>query len=825
MPYALQNIAIWLGAQSIGSVSAPDRMIRELVFDSRKVMRLSAALFFALQGKRRDGHEFIPQAYEAGIRAFVISKSIDTNRYPEADFLRVPNVLDALQSLAKQHRTRFETIPVIGITGSNGKTIVKEWLSEVLQTQYELVKSPKSYNSQIGVPLSVWQLEDRHQLAIFEVGISQKGEMQALKEIVQPNIGLLTNIGTAHDQGFISREEKLEEKLQLFEEVDVLILNIDQSDIYRKVLEKGLPTFTWGYSEEANVQVQRLTSVFGGQEVNLIYNGQAHRFVLPFQDAASLENGMQVVALALYLGLSFRVIAEAIQHLKPLAFRMELKPARHHSLLIDDSYSNDQESLANGLAFVQQQQANKEKVLILSDILESGKPAEALYRPIADLLQEHGIQRLYGVGEAVQQLKTKLPNSIVGHWFNTTADLLEHLRTYPIHNSIILIKGARTFGLERVANYLSHRLHRTVLEIDLEAMRHNLESYAALVNPSVKIMVMVKASAYGSGDQTVARMLAYHGVDYLGVAYIDEGVALRQHGNLLPIMVLNPEPGAFDALIEHQLEPVIYSLEQLSMLVQHLQLIGAREAFPIHIKLETGMNRLGFVESLLPELIPYLKDQKLVEVKSVFSHLAASEDPDEDAFSRDQVTRFERMSNQLITALDYPVFRHLVNSSGIIRFPEAHYDLVRLGIGLYGVEDDPKISDELLPVFHLKTYITQIKTVKAGETIGYGRSGKAVQNMRIATTSIGYADGFWRRLSNGKGKLYWNDQPAPVIGNVCMDMTMVDVSHLAEAKVGDELIVFGRYPKIQDFAQDADTIPYEILTAIADRVPRIYLQD
>lgn len=805
-----------------------DATIHHLLTDSRRLSDAEHTLFFALRGERHDGHRYLADLHRQGLRNFVVEEiPAELRDANDTNFLIVDNTLDALQRLAAMHRRQF-TYPVIAITGSNGKTIVKEWLYQLLRDTYHIVRSPKSYNSQTGVPLSVWPMSEQHDLAIFEAGISQPGEMEKLETILRPDIGLLTNIGTAHDENFESRDQKIREKLKLFVHCKTLITNAAIPG-----LEEALdaPEFanvkrlTWSYEPQSSADVRILERlVYDGEtSLQVTYEDRLLQFKIPFTDVASVENAMLCCSLLLHLGLSDEEIALRMHTLAPVAMRLELKDGINDCSLINDAYNSDLGSLSIAIDFLNQQNQHPKRTLILSDILQSGRSEQNLYHIVALMVERMRIQRFIGIGEALERNKEAF--SIADKiFFPDTAAFLQALPQIDFRNETILIKGARAFGFEAIVNALQEKAHETVLAINLNALVHNLNYFRSRLLPATKIMAMVKAFSYGSGTFEIANVLHFHRVDYLAVAYADEGVALRRTGIRTPIMVMNPEEQGYEAMIAHRLEPEIFSFRVLERFVEALHVFGNGEPFPVHLKLDTGMHRLGFEAAAIDDLIGTLKEQPLLHVQSIFSHLAASDEGEHDAFTREQVAAFTKMSDKIMAALGRPVMRHILNSAGIQRFPEAQFDMVRLGIGLYGVGASEKEQAQLQHVSTLKTVISQIKHIPAGETVGYSRKGKAVGDIAIATVPIGYADGLSRRLSNGKGKMWINGKAAPIIGNVCMDMTMLDITNI-DCREGDEVIIFNEDHSIAELAHDMDTIAYEVLTMVSGRVKRVYYQE
>jgi alanine racemase len=818
-------------------------LIKEILIDSRRLIHPESTLFIALVTGRNDGHRYIEELYNKGVRNFLVSSLPHRSGYlPEnsnepgetdfnANFILVENTLDALQKLGAAHRSRFD-IPVIGITGSNGKTIVKEWLFQLMNRDKKIVRSPKSYNSQIGVPLSVWKMEPGNDLAIFEAGISLPGEMERLELIIRPTIGIFTNIGHAHDEGFTGLDRKIEEKLKLFIHSDTLIYCRDHELIHKKVIQEPLlekvKKFTWSRKQEASLQIihvdsvnpaeTRLTGIFRNREISII---------IPFTDEASVENAIHCWALMLLLGYKADVISAQMKALVPIAMRLELKEAINHCTLINDSYNSDINSLGIALDFLNQQTQHAKKTVILSDILQSGREPVSLYLEISAILKGKGISRIIGIGNEISRQVGQFPMEKT--FFSSTDEFFNRFPFSSLHNEAILLKGARVFEFERISHALQQKSHETVLEIHLDALIHNLNYYRSKLLPGTKTMAMVKAFSYGNGSFEIANLLQFHRVDYLAVAYTDEGVELRKAGITIPVMVMNPEEESLDLLLQYDLEPEIYSFRILRMLEQVVGNQGeSRIPLPVHLKIDTGMHRLGFDPSDIGRLIQRLKTNPELHVQSVFSHLAASEDPAEDDFTLSQINCLKEVTENIKTGLGYSFLSHILNSAGISRFPDAQMEMVRLGIGLYGVGFNDEEQRNLRNVSTLRTIISQVRTVKAGDTIGYNRRGLAPTDRVIAILPIGYADGFSRRLGNGTGKVMINGLPAKTIGNISMDNCTVDITdHVNSPSApviseGDEVIIFGDDYSIKQLASDLDTIPYEILTGISARVKRVY---
>ncbi|HVK48282.1 MAG TPA: bifunctional UDP-N-acetylmuramoyl-tripeptide:D-alanyl-D-alanine ligase/alanine racemase [Pseudobacter sp.] len=802
--------------------------IEQLLTDSRRLIFPKTSLFFALRGPRRDGHTFIDYLYHKGVRNFVVSEQPDLSLYADANFLLVQDALEALQKLTAYHRSRFN-IPVIGITGSNGKTIVKEWLNQVLDQQFAIVRSPKSYNSQLGVPLSVWLMNESHELAIFEAGISRKGEMEKLEAIIHPTIGILTNIGEAHSEGFAGISEKLQEKLRLFDNVSTLIYRNDlpliEDSVRQLAAARSIKTFGWGGRQEGDLRITAIEKTIHNTIITASYNGDEQRIVIPFTDDASIENAMHCWCTALLLKQDMQQVQEQLLLLTRVAMRLEMKTGINNCTVINDSYSADLSSFTIALDFLQQQAQHPKRTVILTDIPESGKNEHELYAEVANAMQQRKVNRLIGIGETIHHhIKAFRSAGITDLLFFPTVDAFrKDFNHITFRDETILLKGARVFELEEISRLLEQKVHQTVLEIDLNAVGHNLKQYQQLLRPETKLMAMVKAFSYGSGSFEVANVLQFHKIDYLAVAYTDEGVELRKGGINLPVMVMNVDPSTFDVLVQYNLEPDIYAPELLHAFEAYLKREGIGQ-YPVHIELETGMNRLGFAEAQLPVLLESLRGG-LFKVQSVFSHLAASEDPQQDAYTKKQANRFYEMVSQLQQILPYTFIRHISNTAGIGRHPELQLDMVRLGIGLYGIDSGNTHRLSLQEVSTLKSTIAQIKHLEEGETVSYGRKGVVTRKTTIATVRIGYADGYPRSLSNGVGKMWVNGHLAPVMGIVCMDMTMIDITDIPQVAVGDEVVLFGKQLPVEQVAHWAQTIPYQILTGVSQRVKRVYFQD
>lgn len=799
-----------------------DTMLTLACIDTRQITNAATSLFFCLIG-RNNGHQYIDIAYEKGIRNFIVSEEIDFTKYAAANFCRVENTNAALQQLAIYHRQQF-TIPIIGITGSNGKTIVKEWLFQLLSTEKNIVKSPKSYNSQIGVPLSVLLIESTHELAIFEAGISTSGEMDKLRNIIRPSIGILTNIGSAHDAGFNDRNEKLAEKLKLFENCQQLIYcdkYVDESQLSNLNCQQ----ISFGEQEKSIYRIIHTEKKNSSTIIDIISQRKEKekwQFIIPFSDDASVENCLHCIIVLLQLGFSAAVIQTKISMLRNLPMRLELKYGINNCSIIDDSYSADFHSLQIALDFYRQQDTHKKRTLIISEFIDSGLSEKEFILRLKSILQHTKFDKIIGVGKAfIHEIESL--TGVVKEWyvFESTEKLITQFNVLHFDNELVLLKGARVFSFEKITAQLIGQTHATVLEVNLNALSNNLQVYKSYIPKACGVIAMVKAFSYGSGSIEVARLLEKEKIDYLAVAYADEGVELRKNNIQSPIMVMNPDAVDFDRMLEYHLEPEIYSI---SILQQLIDCIGNRK-IDIHIKVETGMNRLGFEASAISELIKLLHQHQNISVKTIFSHLAASEDAHFDNFTKQQIAQYSQIANTFCAAFNYPIKKHLANSSGILRFPEAHFDFVRLGIGLYGVDSASNIQDKLQVIGKLKTRIAQIKHVQAGETVGYSRKGVVQKAMKIAVLAIGYADGYDRRFGNGIGEVFIAGQRAKIIGNVCMDMCMADITHIDDVKDGDECEIYGKEISIIEQANKIGTISYELLTRISSRVKRLYYLD
>ena len=821
MAYSIQHILDIVNGKPLNAVLL-DTQIERLLFDSRHLVFPTRTLFFAFKSNRQNGHQFIGELYEQGVKNFIVTQKIDTVNYPTANFILVKNSIKALQQLATFHRHQYN-LPIIGITGSNGKTIIKEWLFQLLNSAFQIARNPGSYNSQIGVPLSVWQLNETHNLGIFEAGISQPKEMRKIAKVIDCTIGIFTNIGAAHSEGFTSQKEKLKEKLKLFKKAETIIYCRDNRliDSFLKK-NKQQKLFTWSTKKKADLQILAIKKKIDTTTIKAHFKNRLFSFTIPFIDDASIENAIHCCATMLLLNFSFEDIQERIAILTPVSMRLEVKEGINNCTIINDSYNSDLTSLELALNFATRRTTDKQLVLFLSDILQSGLKTSELYKKVAQLIFAKKISALVAIGQDIQAIKKYLPNSFKVRFYPDTNTFLAAFSANTFQNNVVLLKGARVFQFEKIVNRFAEKVHKTVLEVDLSAIAHNLKVYGKYLNPDTQLIAMVKASAYGSGAVEVAKILEFYKVDYLAVAYADEGVELRKAGIQLPIIVLNPEAASFEALIRYQLEPEIYSLDLLQRLVAYLP---TNASFPIHLKLDTGMHRLGFEKEQLTALLTILKQNPALVIKTIFSHLAASDMKEHDNFTQSQVALFMEMYEQICENLAYRPKRHILNSSGILRFSQYQFEMVRLGIGLYGIDGSEVVQQQLQVVNTLKATISQIKAVKNTDTVGYNRSGKIKQAKKIATINIGYADGLARKTGNGKYAVSVQGKQAPIIGNVCMDMCMIDVTHIPNAQIGDEVIIFGNSPSVVDLANCLETIPYEVFTSVSNRVKRIYFRN
>lgn len=824
MTYTIEKITTLIGAHHYGENAAD---VAFILTDSRSLCFPEETLFFALQTNRNDGHKYIPELYQRGVRNFVVT-NVPADRaetYPDANFLKVSNTLKALQRLAERHRDEFD-IPVVGITGSNGKTMVKEWLYQLLSPEMFVTRSPRSYNSQIGVPLSVWLMDEHTQVGVFEAGISKPGEMAALRAIIRPTIAVLTNLGTAHQENFSSMEAKCREKLVLFHDARTVVYDADDAIVRRIVSETDIQgeTIAWSRRDKnAAFYVSEVKKEDAMSVVSYIYKGVTGRYSLPFIDAASVSNSIICAVVALQLGLSRDALDRRMRLLEPVAMRLEVKEGQHGCTLINDSYNSDINSLDIALDFMNRRPDHKGRrhTLVLSDIYQSGKASRELYKEVSDLALKRDVEKFIGIGPQLcaQAEEIQLPEKF---FFHTVEQFIHSEVFRSLHNEVILLKGARKFGFDQVTELLVKKVHETILEVNLNNVVENLNHYRSFLKPTTKLVCMIKADAYGSGSVEIAKTLQDHRVDYLAVAVADEGVTLRRNGITANVMIMNPEMTAFKTMFDYDLEPEVYSFRLLEALIRAAEKEGITD-YPVHVKLDTGMHRLGFDPTAdMKRLIDRLKHQNAIIPRSVFSHFVGSDSDAFDDFSARQFALFDAGSKQLQAAFSHKILRHMDNSAGIEHFPERQMDMCRLGLGLYGV--DPRTNAMLQNVSTLKTTILQMHCVKAGETVGYSRKGVIEHDSLIAAIPIGYADGLDRRLGNRRCYCLVNGKKAPYVGNICMDVAMIDVTGI-DCREGDSVEIFGDHLPVTVLSDVLETIPYEVLTGVSTRVKRVYFQD
>ncbi len=823
MKYSIEKVTTLIGARRYGN---SDGQISWLLTDSRSLCFPEETLFFALKTARNDGHRYMQDLYNRGVRQFVVEQvpeHYDT-LYADANFLRVPNTLAALQRLAERHRDEF-SLPIVGITGSNGKTMVKEWLYQLLLPSKRIVRSPRSYNSQIGVPLSVWLLNEQTEIGLFEAGISQPGEMMALRDIIQPTIGVLTSLGAAHQENFRSMEEKCMEKLELMHDTEAMVYCSDNDIVSRCIRRMNYQgeKISWSMcDEQASLYVKSLNTQHASltTQVTYIWQGEENTFAIPFIDEASIEDCITCAAVALHLGLTPAELADRMPKLEPVAMRLEVKEGQRGCILINDSYNSDINSLDIALDFMSRREG-KNRTLILSDIFQSGISPAELYAQVSDLATKRGITKFIGIGPELtaQADKIQIANKL---FFTDVNHFLSSEAFAGLRDELILLKGARSFGFDQITEQLEQKVHETILEVNLNAVVENLNYYRSFMKPETKMVCMIKADAYGAGAVEIAKTLQEHRVDYLAVAVADEGVTLRKAGITANIMIMNPEMTAFKTMFDYDLEPEVYSFRLLDALIRAARKEGIT-GWPVHIKLDTGMHRLGFdPEHDMDELIDRLTHQQAVIPRSVFSHFVGSDSDDFDNFSTLQFKRFELGSEKLQAAFSHKILRHIDNSAGIEHFPERQLDMCRLGLGLYGV--DPCDNRILNTVSTLKTTILQMRHVPKTDTVGYSRKGKLERDSVIAAIPIGYADGLNRHLGNRHCYCLVNGQKAEYVGNICMDVALIDVTDIP-CKEGDQVEIFGEHLPVTVLSDVLDTIPYEVLTGISNRVKRVYFQD
>lgn len=823
MKYSIDTLASVLKIRNIKNNGYD---ISYLLTDSREMFSPIFSLFFALKTKNDDGHKYVDELYDLGVRNFVVQEIKEQwNSYSDANFLQVKDTLSALQSIATFHRKNFD-IPVIAITGSNGKTVTKEWIAHILSTTKKVTRSPRSYNSQIGVPLSVWQLDEHSEIGLFEAGISLPNEMVRLQKVIQPTIGVFTNIGDAHQENFKNLKQKCLEKLELFINSEVIICNADDH-LLEECMEEACLTpkrFTWSRNPLSNSHLVLKNLEHHDNHSTLTYSMLEYEFSvsLPFVDDASIENVTNAIAVAFYLNIPINILEQQVSTLESVAMRLDVRRGKNNNILVNDAYNSDINSLRIALSFLSQQSTEdrKKRTLILSDILESGYSDEALYQSVSELATTAKIEKIIGIGKHISEQRDVFEN-IPNLFFDSTQELIDSGILNDMIGEVILLKGSRSFGFEKISELIEQKTHETVLDVNLDALIHNYKYFRSQLDSKTKIVCMVKANAYGCGAVEVAKALQYHKCDYLAVAVAEEGVELRRAGIKIPIIVLNPEVNGFTELVTNQLEPEIYNFRILEAFIREAEKKSVTD-FPIHLKIDTGMHRLGFTEEMIPDLLTKLNTQRCFYVQSVFSHLAASESWLFDKFTEQQMNSFKNISKQIKDGLSYDFSYHILNSAGIERFPSEQMNMVRLGISLYGVSASGLKG--LRNVCTLKTTILQIKKVKAGDTVGYGRKGVVDKDTRIATIRIGYADGLSRQFGNQVGQVLVKGKLVPIIGSICMDLTMIDVTDIA-VNEGDEVIIYGDNLSVVDLAEKIQTIPYEILTSVSSRVKRVYYRE
>jgi alanine racemase len=813
-----------LAAITGGKIYGPlELSVNEVITDSRQSAYSEGLVFFAIRGSNHDGHQFIINLYEKGVRVFVVDKLIpEIKEYPDACFIITNNSIAALQKFAAYRRSSFKST-VIAVTGSSGKTIVKEWLADVLGQAMPVIRSPKSYNSQVGVPLSVLRLDNKYRMAVFEAGISKPGEMEKLQRIILPDIGIITNIGDAHSENFPDNSVKASEKMKLFSESSVIIYCHDYEIIRNQVAKISQPEkrklIGWSFEDKnATIYVKKAAEHSGRTRLKITYSGTTEEFIIPFTDRASIENAVSVTAACLALNIDREIIRKGLESLVSVAMRMEVKSGINNCRLIEDYYNSDPGSLGMAVEFMKSHKG-RGFTLILSDFIQTGRDEKDLYGEVAAMIKKTGISRFIGIGKSLIRNKELFDDSC--RFYESTDEFIKNFNSNEFRNEIILLKGARVFEFERIANMLQLQIHQTVLEVNLDAISHNLGEFRKYLNPGTRIMAMVKAFAYGAGPAEISGLLEYQRVSYFAVAYVEEGVELRNAGVSTPVMVVNPDPSATDMMIRYSLEPEIYSFESLERYVQAASRHGL-VSYPVHIKIDTGMHRLGFMPEEVPELADRLKSTEVIKVVSVFSHLAASEDPAFDSRTHSQAEILMKAAEQIRDAIGYPFLRHILNSSGIVRFPQYQFEMVRPGIGMYGSGYKEGLSLRVTGRF--KTRISQVKEIKAGEPVGYGYADVSDKDRQIAILPVGYADGLRRKLGKRAGSLFIKGRRVPIVGNICMDTCMADVTGIGAA-TGDEAEIFGENISVEEVATLCETIPYEILTSIPRRVKRIFFRE
>jgi alanine racemase len=816
--FSLKNISDLLGGKFYGN---EENSFVKITTDSRNLSSFNEVLFIAIEGQQHDGHKFISELYNKGVRSFILSKKIDYQKFPLASFVLVKNTVQTLQRLTALKRESYSK-PVIAITGSNGKTIVKEWLYWILSPYFQITRSPKSYNSQIGVPLSLWLIDENTEIAIIEAGISKPGEMELLENIIKPNIGIITNIGSAHQANFNSQEHKALEKLKLFKNCDTVILNKENTPAYsqKELLNSNIKIISWSFNGNSDINIKEVSVKDDFSEISVEYKNKYFKLRIPFTDKGSIQNAISCfcVIIALDFEISDKLL-NRFTNLPGVKMRLETVDGINNSIIINDAYNSDINSLEIALDYLNHKKGNKESMLVMSDILQSEKQEADLIKSVAKILTDKKVNHFIGIGQVLMKYQSLFPFG--SEFYEDTDDFLEKSGLSVFYNKAVLLKAARDYKFEKISNLLQKKNHLSLIETDLNIIRHNLLYFKSIIQPETKLMVMVKAFSYGSGYREIASFLQYNRVDYLAVAFVDEGREIRQDGIETPIVVMNPNIHGIQTMIEYNLEPEIYSVSLLKEIIRELKNTDIRE-FPVHLKLDTGMHRLGLVKEDLPEFLKLVNETKKIKIASIFSHLSASDKQDFDDFTHQQAKQFNEMYKQIVASIGYKPDRHLLNSSGIVRFSEYQYEMVRLGIGLYGLISE--LNDKLVPVTQFKSVISQIHHVKSTETVSYNRSGKLNRDSLIATVPVGYADGLDRRLGNGNWYFMVNGRKAAICGDICMDMCMIDITDIP-AKEYDEVVVFGPHNSILEMSDILKTIPYEVITGISPRIKRIYIEE
>lgn len=800
-----------------------EAIVRYLSIDSRTIDIPEETLFFSLPGHIHDGHEFVLDVIQLGVKNIVVSKKINSLSQ-DLNIFVVDNVLDALQKLAQEHRKSFPELKTLAITGSNGKTIIKEWLYQMIHDR-KVVKSPKSYNSQTGVPLSLWQIDNNDELGLFEAGISKPGEMTKLEAMIQPTIGLFTTLGDAHAEGFKSIDEKLNEKLVLFKTCQDIIFCEDNKKVAKTIREKypDKNLLSWGKSRHATLfYIEKILTQQFRTSIEIKYNSKTVFLEIPFTDSASVENALQCVAVMCVLKMPFEIIQKEVLKIRNIPMRLEMINGLNNNILVNDTYNADLQSFQVALDFLNQQAGNKEKVLIISDFMQTGLTSTELNNKIAELVNNNSIKGIIGIGSYISNLINDIKPDISFFSYPSTEAFLGDIIHHNFQNKAILIKGARIFRMERIIDRLSVKVHTASLETDLQALGKNLSVFSEHIGKNTGIIAVIKASAYGSGSEELARFLEFKKIDCLAVAYTDEGVELRKSGIQMPIIILNPDDNGVNDMLKYRLEPEVYSLSQLKTFTDHID--TGNDPFNIHIKLDTGMHRMGFEEDGLKDLTDFLNHHTdKIKVRTIFSHLSSSEDPNDDEYTHYQVSRFLKNYNFIIDKIGYSPQKHILNSSGIIRFPEYHFDFVRLGLGLYGIDSTGIFQPQLEKVHTFKASVIQVKNISPTDSVGYNRKGHPQTQGKIAIVNVGYADGLMRNAGNGRYQLSIHGKDYPIIGNICMDLTILELGKDSQIAVGDDVIIFGKDKPVEKLAEVCDTIPYEILTRISTRVKRVYI--